>query len=97
MLDGCSGQVRAVPAGQRCAGCGGQFAGQRFDRDDDVRGKNWGGASSLGLIGKSGQALLVEAFAPLGHHLSRGVQACGDLVVAQPLGRVEHDLSPHDV
>jgi hypothetical protein len=31
------------------------------------------GPSSPGLIGQSGQALLVEAFAPLGHHLPRGV------------------------
>jgi hypothetical protein len=29
------------------------------------------GPSSPGLIGQSGQALLVEAFAPLGHHLPR--------------------------
>src|SRR6476661_1124227 len=49
-------------------------------------GGKTGGSSSPGLIGKSGQALLVEAFAPLGHHLPRGVQACGDLVVTQPLG-----------
>src|SRR5271166_259375 len=44
------------------------------------------GSSSPGLIGQSGQALVVEAFAPLGHHLPRGVQAGGDLVVAQSFG-----------
>ena len=42
LVDRGSGQVRAVPACQRNAGFGGQFAGQRFDRDDDVRGKNSG-------------------------------------------------------
>jgi hypothetical protein len=46
------------------------------------------------LIGQSGQALFVEAFAPLGYHLAGSVQAGGDLVVAQALGGVEHDLGP---
>ncbi len=81
LLNGGSGQVRAVPAGELYARGSGQFEGQRFDRDDHLRGKTRG-PSSPGLIGQSGQALLVEAFAPLGHHLSRGIQAGGDFVVA---------------
>ena len=95
-LDGGAGQVGALPAGQRRVGLRRQFAGQRLDGDHDVRGKN-SGAVLPGQIGQAGQALVEEAFAPLGHHLPWRVQAGGDLVVAQPLGGVEHDPGPHDI
>src|SRR5262245_23435942 len=59
-------------------------------------GGKTGRSSSPGLIGKSGQALVVEAFAPFGHHLPGSIQAGCDLVVAQSLGGVQHDLGAHD-
>jgi hypothetical protein len=55
------------------------------------------GPSSPRQIGQAGQALVEEAFAPFGDDLSRRVQACGDLVVAQAFGRVEHDPGPHNI
>jgi len=72
-----------------------EFAGQRLDGDHDLRGKNWG-PSSPGQIDQAGQAMVEEAFAPLGNDLARRVQAGGDLVVAQAVGRVEHDLGAHN-
>src|SRR6476620_11644976 len=54
------------------------------------------GPSSPRQIGQAGQALVVETFAPLGDDLPRCVQACGDLVVAQAVGGVEHDLGTHN-
>src|SRR6185369_4073091 len=95
-LDGGAGQVGALPAGQRLGRLGGgrEFAGQRLDGDHDVRGKTRG-PSSPRQIGQAGQALVEEAFAPLGYHLAGRVQAGGDLVVAQPFGGVEHDLGSY--
>jgi hypothetical protein len=55
------------------------------------------GPSAPGEITQSGQALLVEAFAPLGHDLAGRVQARGDLVVAESLFGVQHDPGPHNV
>ena len=40
---------------------------------------------------------LLEAFAPLRHHLPWRVQAGRDLVVAQAVGGVQHDPGPHDI
>src|SRR6478609_5754784 len=55
------------------------------------------GPSPPRQIGQAGQTLVVEAFAPLGHHLPWCVQARRDLVVAQTLGRVQHDPGPHNI
>ena len=87
---------RGVPAGQRWVGFGRQFAGHRLDGDDHVRGEI-GGSSCPGQIGQSGQAFFEESFAPLRDHLTGGVQAGRDLIVAQPVGGVEHDPGSHDI
>src|SRR5947208_519173 len=42
---------------------------------------------------EAGEPLLVEALAPHRDDLAARVQARGDLVVAEPLGGQEHDLS----
>jgi len=41
---------------------------------------------------QAAKALLEEALAPLAHDLAGGIEALGDLVVAQPLGGIQHDL-----
>jgi hypothetical protein len=78
-LDGGAGQVGTLPTSQRRVRLRQQFAGQRLDSDHDVRGKTRG-PSSPRQIGQAGQTLVVEAFAPLGHHLPWRVQAGRDLV-----------------
>jgi len=37
------------------------------------------------------KALLEEALTPLAHDLSGSIEAFGDLVIAQPLGGIQHD------
>jgi hypothetical protein len=56
-----------------------------------------GRTASTRLLLKAEEALLEEAFAPLADDLSGRVQAGGDLVVAEPLGGVEHNPGPHNV
>jgi hypothetical protein len=53
--------------------------------------------SAAGKVRQPGDALLVEAFAPLRDDLAWGVQADGDLVVAESLRGVQHDLGSHDL
>ena len=48
-------------------------------------------APSSGLVLEAGQAGQAESFAPLAHDLARGVQACGDDLVGDPLaGHQDH-------
>jgi hypothetical protein len=43
------------------------------------------------------KALLEEALAPFADDLAGGIDAPGDLIVAKPLGGIEHDLGPDHV
>jgi hypothetical protein len=49
------------------------------------------------VLGKTGQAALEEALAPLRHDLGRGVEPSGDLDVLETLRREEHDAGPDDI
>jgi hypothetical protein len=51
------------------------------------------GSSDPRQIIQPGQTLLVEALAPLGHHLPWGVEPGGDLVVAQPSAAINTILA----
>jgi hypothetical protein len=46
---------------------------------------------------QAGKTLLKETLAPLTHDLARGIEALGDLVVAQSLRSVENDLGTDHV
>jgi hypothetical protein len=51
LLDGGSGEIRGVPAGQRHAVGGGQLARQCFDRHDHLRGERPGAARFVVALG----------------------------------------------
>src|SRR5216683_6723467 len=57
-------------------------------------GKNRG-ATSPGPFFEPGKTLLEETLSPLRHDLAAGVQACSDLIIAQPFGREENHLGSH--
>jgi len=46
---------------------------------------------------QAAKALLEEALAPLAHDLAGSIEALSDLVVAQPLGGIQHDLGSDDI
>jgi len=41
--------------------------------------------------------MLKESFSPHAHHLSAGIQRCGDLVVAEPFGGKQNHLGAKDL
>src|SRR5829696_4319514 len=96
LLDGGSGEIRCVPAGQRHTALSGQLTRQGLDRHDDLRGESRGPPGPWLLL-ETGRALLAEAFAPLGNDLSGGVQTTGDLIVAQSIGGQQHDPGPYHI
>jgi hypothetical protein len=46
---------------------------------------------------QAAEALMEEALAPLAHDLAGSIEAMGDLIVAQALGGIEHDLGTDHV
>ena len=75
----------------------GQLTGEGLYLDDDTGGKRRAGRPLPGALLQARQALLEEALAPLADDLPWRVQACGDLVVAQSLCGIQHDLGSDDV
>src|SRR5205823_10468455 len=55
------------------------------------------GSSLPGGVLEAAQAFIEEALSPFAHDLARQVQPACDLLVREPLGRVQDDLRPHDI
>jgi hypothetical protein len=96
LLDGGAGQIGTLPPRQRSPRGGRQLTRERLDCHDHLWGESRGPSDPRQIV-QSGKTLLVEPFAPLGHHLTWGVEAGSDLVVAEPLGCHQHDLGPYDL
>jgi hypothetical protein len=62
-----------------------------------ILGGKAGGPATPGLFVQPREALLEEALSPLRDDLAGYVQASCDLIVAQPLGGVEHNLGADDI
>ena len=60
-------------------------------------GRGSRGTSAAGLFFQAGQAVLVEPFAPLGHHLAWGVEPGADGGVVEAVGGHQHNPGPHNI
>jgi len=56
-----------------------------------------GCAPASRLFLKAGQSLFEEPVAPFADDLARGIEARGDEIIAEALGRQQDDLRPDDV
>ena len=83
-------QLSAGEARQRHALILGQLASDRLDLGDLLRGETARATRARPVL-QPLQAALAEASSPLRNDLRRRVQPRGDLLVLQPLGRIQHD------
>jgi hypothetical protein len=56
-----------------------------------------GWTPAAGLLVQPCEALFEEPFAPLADDLTRRIEPCGDLIIAETLGSIEDDLGPHHI